>query len=90
MKSKNSQVLIKYKHFGVATFLAFGSFLLIISGFAVASVAYGAFPSSEITKAENVVKADKSYEQAVVKDDISHEQAVFKAAEERFPTPAIP
>jgi hypothetical protein len=28
--------------------------------------------------------------ESVVKADISHEQAVLKAAEERFPTPAIP
>jgi len=76
---KNSQILKNYKQLNIVTLLAFGSFLLIISGLAVASVAYGAFPSGEITKAENVVKAD-----------ISHEQAVVKAAEERFPTPTIP
>jgi|GraSoiStandDraft_29_1057270.scaffolds.fasta_scaffold2621274_1 hypothetical protein len=90
MKSKNSRVLKNYKQLSVVTLLAFGSCLLLISGFGIASVAYGAFPSGEITNAENVVKADISHEKAVVKADISHEQAVVNAAEERFPTPALP
>jgi hypothetical protein len=79
MKSKNSQVLKNCKQLSVVTLLAFGSCLLIISGFGIASVAYGAFPG-EITNAENIVKTD-----------ISHEQAVANSfAEEKFPTPAIP
>jgi hypothetical protein len=90
MTVKKNQILKNYKQLNIITLLAFGSFLLIISGLAVASTAYGAFPSDEITNAENVVKNDISHEQAVVKNDISHEQAVVKAEEERFPTPAIP
>ena len=90
MKSKNSQVLKNYKQLSVVTLLAFGSCLLIISGFGIASVAYGAFPG-EITNAENIVKTDISHEQAFVKAEISHEQAVANSfAEEKFPTPAIP
>ena len=62
MKSKNNQGRKNYKQISVVTLLAFGACLLIISGFRVASVAYGAFPGSEITNAENIVKADISHE----------------------------
>jgi hypothetical protein len=51
MTLKNSQILKNQKQLNIVTLLAFGSFLLIISGLAVASVAYGALPSDEITKA---------------------------------------
>lgn len=90
MTLKNSQLLKNHKQSNIVTLLAFGSFLLIISGLAVASVAYGALPSDEITKAENIIKTDISHEQAFVKKEISHEQAVVTAAEEKFPTPAPP
>jgi hypothetical protein len=76
MTVKNS--LKNHKQLSIASLLAFGSCLLI-SASAIAPVVYGAFPSGEITNAENAVKAD-----------ISHEQAVVKAAEEKFPTPATP
>lgn len=65
MRSKNSQVLKNYKQLGIATLLAFGSCLLMISG----SVAYGrshaegsaTLASGEISHAEGVIKADTSH-----------------------------
>jgi hypothetical protein len=53
--SKNSQVLKNYKQLSIATLLAFGSCLLMISGSAVAPVAYGR------SHAEGVIKADTSH-----------------------------
>ncbi len=91
MKSENSRVPKNCKQLSVVTLLTFGSCLLIISGFGVASVAYGAFPSGGITNAENVVKADISHEKALAKADISHEEAVFSPLlHETFPTPTLP
>jgi hypothetical protein len=65
---------------------------LIISGLAVASVAYGALPSDEITKAEGIIKTDISHEKAFLKTEISHEQAVVSNifSEPKFPTEAPP
>jgi hypothetical protein len=69
MKSKNSQVQKNYKKLSIATLLAFGSCLLMISGSAVAPVAYSqshaegsaTLASGEISHAEGVIKADTSH-----------------------------
>ena len=66
MRSKNSQVLKNYKQLGIATLLAFGSCLLMISGSGVAPVAYGR------SHAEGVIKADISHAEGVIKADTSH------------------
>ena len=80
MRSKNSQVLKNYKQLGIATLLAFGSCLLMISGSVVAPVAYGrlhaegsaTLASGEISHAEGVIKADISHAEGVIKADTSH------------------
>jgi hypothetical protein len=69
MINKNSQVQKNYKQLDIATLLAFGSCLLMISGSVVASVAYGrshaegssTLASGEISHAEGVIKADTSH-----------------------------
>jgi hypothetical protein len=69
MRSKNSQVLKNYKQLSIATLLAFGSCILMISGSAVAPVAYGrsitdvetTLATGEISHAEGVIKTDTSH-----------------------------
>jgi hypothetical protein len=80
MRSKNSQVLKNDKQLSIATLLAFGSCLWMISGSAVVPVAYGrslaegsaTLASGEISHAEGVIKADISHAEGVIKADTSH------------------
>ncbi len=66
MRSKNSQVQKNYKKLSIATLLAFGSCLFMISGSAVAPVAYSR------SHAEGVIKADVTHAEGVIKADTSH------------------
>ena len=76
---KNIQVLKNYRKLSIATLLAFGSCLLMISGSAVAPVAFSrshaegsaTLASGEISHAEGDIKADITHAEGVIKADTS-------------------